>query len=125
MGRKKARKGFKRSAKQWEESIATHIGKFIDRLTVNDILNVLAFGSASFAAYMGIEAIEKVADSVDLSALLLTLSPALTPFVPYILFKKADGKISPAGKIIPSILAGYAVVKLGPSVIQTVPIATP
>lgn len=122
---KKPRKGFKRSAKEWEETIAAHIRKFIDRLSVNDILNLLAFGSATYAAYMGIEAIEKVSESVDLSALLLTLSPALTPFVPYILYKKVDGKISTAEKIIPSILAGYAVIKLGPSIIQTLPIPTP
>lgn len=33
----KPRKGFSRSQKDWEKSIAGHIGKFIDRMTVKDV----------------------------------------------------------------------------------------
>lgn len=35
---KKPAKGFKRTRKEWEETLATHMGKFIDRLTPDDAL---------------------------------------------------------------------------------------
>ena len=35
---KKPSKGFKRSRKEWAETIATHLGKFVDRLTPDDAL---------------------------------------------------------------------------------------
>jgi len=34
-------KGFKRSQKEWEASIAEHVGKFFDKMTIHDILRVL------------------------------------------------------------------------------------
>lgn len=43
LGRKrkrKPRKGFSRSKKEWEETIASHIGKAIDRFTIDDFLTI-------------------------------------------------------------------------------------
>ena len=37
---KKPRKGFTRSKKEWEESIAGHAGKIVDRLTFDDFLAI-------------------------------------------------------------------------------------
>jgi len=37
---KPKRKGFKRSKKEWEESITTHIGKFVDRFSLDDLITV-------------------------------------------------------------------------------------
>ena len=33
--------GFRRSKKQWEASIGEHIGKFFDKMTVNDINTII------------------------------------------------------------------------------------
>lgn len=43
--------GFKRSKKQWENSVGDHIGKFIDRLSVRDILYGLTFLGMSFTIH--------------------------------------------------------------------------
>lgn len=53
---RKKRKGFTRSQKEWEESIATHLGKFIDKLTPQQLIDFLAYG---IAAYYGQEAVRK------------------------------------------------------------------
>lgn len=37
---KKRRKGVTRSQRGWEESVAGHVGRFIDRLTLDDILTI-------------------------------------------------------------------------------------
>lgn len=47
----KKRKGFSRSKKEWEESIATHIGKFIDRLTMKDLIELGLMGGLAYAGY--------------------------------------------------------------------------
>lgn len=54
--KKKPRKGFTRSRKAWEESIATHIGKIIDNLTGKDIVDI---GIASGLAYLGYQRIKQ------------------------------------------------------------------
>jgi len=48
---KKKRKGFSRSKKQWEESIARHIGKFIDNLKGEDLLNLISAGICAYAGF--------------------------------------------------------------------------
>jgi len=50
--KKKPRKGFNRSAKEWEKSIATHIGKVIDNLKAEDILNLTAASISALAGYL-------------------------------------------------------------------------
>jgi len=54
---KNPRKGFNRSKKEWEESIATHIGKFIDKLDGNQIMTLL---SNAIVGYAGFKAVEKL-----------------------------------------------------------------
>lgn len=49
--KRKPRKGFTRSQKEWEKSIATHIGKVIDNLKGEDIINLTAAGICAFAGY--------------------------------------------------------------------------
>lgn len=49
--RKKPRKGFTRSKKEWEESAAGHIGKFIDRLRPADIIDLIALLGISYYGY--------------------------------------------------------------------------
>lgn len=49
--KRKPRKGFTRKAKDWEESIATHIGKIIDNLKAEDILNLVTAVSVSYFGY--------------------------------------------------------------------------
>jgi len=47
----KPRKGFTRATKEWEESIARHIGKIIDNLKAEDILNIAGASVAAYAAF--------------------------------------------------------------------------
>jgi len=49
--KKKPRKGFTRSSKEWEESIATHIGHLIDNLKGEDLLNLIAGAGCAYAGY--------------------------------------------------------------------------
>ena len=49
--KKRARKGFNRSQKQWEESIAGHIGKVIDNLTAKDVIEAALMGGLAYLAY--------------------------------------------------------------------------
>lgn len=46
--RKRRNKGFKRSKKEWEESIAGHMGKFVDRLSAEDIVKLAMFGTSTY-----------------------------------------------------------------------------
>ena len=59
---RRKRKGFSRSGKEWEESIAEHIGKFIDRLSPDDIPRLASMG---FCAWMGNEAGAQIADKIE------------------------------------------------------------
>jgi len=47
---KKPNKGFTRTQREWEESIAGHIGRFLDRLTGEDLQNILITAGIT---YMG------------------------------------------------------------------------
>lgn len=49
--RKKPRKGFTRSTKAWEESIATHIGHIIDNSSIDDIFNVAIYSLCGYFGY--------------------------------------------------------------------------
>lgn len=44
-------RGFKRTKKQWENSVADHIGKFVDKLTLRDVLYGLTFAGTAFTVY--------------------------------------------------------------------------
>lgn len=53
VAKRKPRKGFTRSQKEWEETIAKHIGKVIDNLRGEDIINLTCAGICAFAGYRG------------------------------------------------------------------------
>lgn len=44
-------RGFKRTSKQWENSFADHLGKFIDRLSMRDVLYGLTFLGTAFTIH--------------------------------------------------------------------------
>lgn len=43
--------GFKRTQKQWESSIADHIGNFVDRITIEHLLEILGFAGLFYTYY--------------------------------------------------------------------------
>ena len=49
--KKKARKGFTRSKKEWEKSIAGHIGKLVDKLTAKDLIDISLNVGLAYAGY--------------------------------------------------------------------------
>ena len=63
--KRKPRKGFLRSQKEWEETIARHIGKFIDNLKGEDLLNLIAGFTTAAAAFRA----AKIIGADDLQAL--------------------------------------------------------
>ena len=42
-------KGFKRSQKEWEASIAEHMGKFFDKLTTQDLIKLAAICAGTYS----------------------------------------------------------------------------
>ena len=49
------KKGFRRSKKEWEESVSLHVGKFIDKLTMDDLVKLSMFFTATwFSKEIGI-----------------------------------------------------------------------
>lgn len=55
---KKPRKGFKRSQKEWEESISGHIGHILDNSTIKDIFDALIMGGLAYAGFNRLKTIE-------------------------------------------------------------------
>mgnify|MGYP001072124789 CR=1 FL=1 len=49
--KRKPKKGFTRSRKEWEESLATHIGKVIDNLDGDQILKLVEYSIAAYAGH--------------------------------------------------------------------------
>lgn len=118
---KKKRKGFSRSAKEWEESIAGHLGKFIDKLTLTDIMNIAAFASTSYLSYTAIKKIEKAEFPAWLNALAF-LSPVGYIWKTLLEISSTGAQMmSEEQKIATSLLAGYTALKLPSVVVQTAP----
>lgn len=109
--------GFRRTARQWENSIADHLGKFVDRLTFTDVLNMVAFSAGSIATYKGIEAAAGVAGAIP--DWLKWISP-LSPFLYQIVIPTETAKnLNTGDKIVLSLLGGYSTIKLAPIVVQS------
>jgi len=49
--KRKPRKGFTRSRKEWEESLATHIGKVVDNLSGKDLADLALVGGLAYLGY--------------------------------------------------------------------------
>lgn len=109
-------RGFSRSKKQWENSIADHVGMFIDRLTFTDVLNVIAFSGGAYATYFGIQKAAEVANVIP--DWLKIISP-LSPFLYQIVVPTEVAKnMSELDKVVLAMLGGYSTVRLAPIVIQ-------
>ena len=111
-------RGFKRTRKQWENSISDHIGKFVDRLTMTDVLNIFAFTCGAYATYRGIEAAAGVSEVIP--DWLKWVSP-LSPFLYQLVVPTETAKnMNEIDRVVVSLLGGYSTVKLAPIVISEV-----
>lgn len=119
--KKKPRKGFTRSKKDWEESVAGHIGRFVDKLTVNDVLNLTVFGAVGVSTYYGIGIVGEQQPH-DWLHHLITFGP-MAPFYKYFesLGIETAKNMTFEQKVLISILAGYGAVKLPSIIAQTAP----
>ena len=118
---RKAKKGFSRSKKEWEESISRHIGNFIDKLSMTDVFNLMTFGASAYLSYTTIKAIEKAEYPMWLNALSI-ISPVGFIWRGLLEISTIGAKaMSEEQKIATSLLAGYAVMKLPSVVVQAAP----
>ena len=109
-------RGFKRTGKQWENSFCDHLGKFMDRLTFTDILNIVAFSAGSYATYQGIQ---KAAEVADVIPDWLKIAAPLSPFLYQIVIPTEVAKhMSEVDKVVLALLGGYSTVKLAPIVVK-------
>ena len=108
--------GFTRTKKQWENSFSDHLGKFIDRLTFTDVLNIVAFSGGAYATYQGITKAAEISEAIP--DWLKIISP-LSPFLYQIVIPTEIAKsINEVDKIVLSLLGGYSTVKLAPIVVR-------
>ena len=106
-------KGFRRTQRQWENSITRHAGKFIDKLTLTDALNLVAFGAGSYATYRGIEAAAAVGEA--LPDWLKIISP-LSPFLYQLVIPTETAKnMTALDRIALALLGGYSTIKFVPA----------
>jgi hypothetical protein len=111
-------KGFKRTKKQWENSIADHVGKFVDRLTMTDVLNGLVFAAGTYGTYKGICGLAEVSGAIP-DWIKWIYGPA-SPFLYQLIGgSEAAKSLSELDRVILAVIGGYSMVKLAPVVIQT------
>ena len=109
--------GFRRTKKQWEASAADHIGKFIDRLTFTDVLNVIAFSGGAYATYKGIEGLAGIAEATP--DWLQWAGTLVSPFLMQLFIPAEVAKnLNEVDKIVLALLGGYSTVKLAPVVVR-------
>ena len=108
--------GFKRTQKQWENSASDHIGKFIDRMTTSDVLNLVVFGAGAYSTYRGIQKAAELAENIpDWFKWLSGLSPF---FYQLVIPAEIARQMSETDRIVASIIGGYSMVKLVPIVVR-------
>ena len=111
-------KGFTRTKKQWENSFADHLGKFVDRLTFTDILNIFAFTSGAYATYWGITKAAEVSEMIpDWLRYIAPLSPFLYQIT---IPSDVAQKMTEMDKIVLALIGGYSTVKLAPVVVHAI-----
>lgn len=109
-------RGFKRTTKQWENSFSDHFGKFIDRLTFTDFLNMVAFAGGSYATYKGITAMGDISQAIpDWLKIISPLSPFLYQLI---IPTEAAANLNEVDKVILALLGGYSTVRLAPVVVR-------
>ncbi|GAH96748.1 unnamed protein product [marine sediment metagenome] len=118
---RKPRKGFTRSQKEWEETIAAHIGKFIDKLTVTDVMNVAVFCSSSYVAYTTIKHMARAEYPTWFEALKL-VSPAAFIWGNLMQISSVGAELmTEEQKIASALMIGYGTLKLPSVVVSTAP----
>ena len=109
-------RGFTRTKKQWENSFSDHVGKFVDRLTFTDVLNIVAFSGGAYATYQGITKAAEV--SAAIPDWLKIISP-LSPFLYQIVIPtEVAANMNEVDKVVLALLGGYSTVKLAPIVVR-------
>ena len=115
--------GFKRTKKQWENSAAAHIGRFLDRMTTSDLLNLIAFGTGAYATYYGITKAAEVSEMIpDWLRFIAPLSPFLYQFTIPV---DVAQKLTEMDKIVLALIGGYSTVKLAPIIVRAAVEAAP
>lgn len=95
-----------------EKELPEPVRRFLNRLTVTDVMNLIAFSAGSYATYKGIKGLEEVTEI--LPDWLKIISP-LSPFLYQIVIpSEAAKKLSEFDKIVIALLGGYSTVKLVP-----------
>jgi hypothetical protein len=117
MGRKKqTREPFWKRWGPESKHITDHVGRFVDRLTMSDLLNVIAFSAGAYATYFG------VTKAAELSSKIpdwLKIISSLSPFLYQIVIPSEVAKnMSETDKLVLALLGGYSTVKLAPVVVQ-------
>ena len=121
-------KGFTRTKKQWENSFADHVGKFIDRLTFTDVLNAAVFGASAITVYKSFDVIEAIGHSPTWWA--TAFPPSMFPMNIIVgviagLTATAVQEMDETDKILLSIIGGYSAVTLAPVVVRAAVSAVP
>lgn len=104
----------KEKQKSLKQSARAHIGKFIDRMTVSDVLNLLAFAAASYTSYVGVKTYEAIEPPSWLDPFLRIAAPLSPLLYQFYGTRQAVREAPESVKIALSLLAGYSVVKLVP-----------
>ena len=116
-------RGFKRTQKQWENSFSDHLGKFVDRLTFTDVLNIIAFSGGTYATYQGITKAAEVSEAIpDWLKIISPLSPFLYQIV---IPTEVAANMTEVDKVVLALLGGYSTVKLAPIVVRAAVEAAP
>ena len=95
-----------------EKQLPEPIRRFLNRLTVTDAMNLIAFGAGSYATYKGITGL---ADITEIIPDWLKIISPLSPFLYQIVIpSEAAKKLTEVDKISLALLGGYSTVKLVP-----------
>lgn len=90
-------RGFKRTKKQWENSFSDHLGKFLDRLSMRDVLYGLTFLGMSFTVHQILPKAESI------------MPPGKWQIAPFVY---ADREVAEICWIAESMAAAYLLLKL-------------
>jgi len=111
-------RGFKRTQKQWENSFSDHLGKFIDRLTFTDVLNIAAFSATAITTYRTVSFLAEQEWKPEWWQTALGLAVFPMGMLAGALSVEGAKSMDEMDKIAVSILAGYGTIKLAPMVTQ-------
>lgn len=115
---KKEKKPFWKKQGPEMQRIYDHLGRFIDRLSLTDVMNLAAFGASSYMAYTAIKEIEKAEYPLWVEALAV-VSPVGYIWKNLLQLSTTGAKmLTEEQKIAAAFMAGYATLKLPSVVVQ-------